>query len=403
LEDYAENFEMNVETQTLELNIPGVINLPADRISGRDSFAEQDWETRMGRVAQLVRHLFKVDHVLIRLVGADGNWIRMESGTPVPQKKDGNTLCDFTIVRDDILEVTDVDSDPRIQSKDLLNDTPELKSYVAHSLQNDTGEHVGVLCAWNAKPRKFTIEELALFEDVVYWVQREIMTAREYQRAVQIQRGLLPNQSIEIHGFDIKGYFRPANLISGDFYDWYECTNGMEFSLADVMGKGVGSAILAATVRAVLRAGSRDHSPGEAIGIAAEILEGDFIRSNSFVTLIHGRLNASSGVITYADAGHGLSLLIKKDGTLLQLTSENLPLGTGLSNQWEDKNISLESGDTFLTASDGILEISDYAMDQMGHIVNSSASAQEVVDQIAKLLAGRSIPDDVTVLVLRRM
>ena len=394
---------MNVETETLELNIPGVINLPADRISGRDSFAEQDWETRMGRVAQLVRHLFKVDHVLIRLVGADGNWIRMESGTPVPQKKDGNTLCDFTIVRDDTLEVTNADTDPRIQSKHLLNDTPELKSYVAHSLQNDTGEHVGVLCAWNAKPRKFTVEELALFEDVVYWVQREIMTAREYQRAVQIQRGLLPNQSIEIPGYDIKGYFRPANLISGDFYDWYECTNGMEFSLADVMGKGVGSAILAATVRAVLRAGSRDHAPGEAIGIAAEILEGDFIRSNSFVTLIHGRLNASSGVITYADAGHGLSLLIKKDGTLLQLTSENLPLGTGLSNQWEDKKISLESGDTFLTASDGILEISDYGMDQMGHIVNSSASAQEVVDQIVKLLADRSIPDDITVLVLRRM
>ena len=394
---------MNVETETLELNIPGVINLPADRISGRDSFAEQDWETRMGRVAQLVRHLFKVDHVLIRLVGADGNWIRMESGTPVPEKKDGTALCDFTLVRDDILEVTNVDTDPRIQSEDLLNNTPELKSYVAHSLQNDTGEHVGVLCAWNAKPRKFTIEELALFEDVVYWVQREIMTAREYQRAVQIQRGLLPNQSIEIPGYDIKGYFRPANLISGDFYDWYECTNGMEFSLADVMGKGVGSAILAATVRAVLRAGSRDHSPGEAIGIAAEILEGDFIRSNSFVTLIHGRLNASSGVITYADAGHGLSLLIKKDGTLLQLTSENLPLGTGLSNQWEDKKISLESGDTFLTASDGILEISDYGMDQMGQIVNSSASAQEVVDQIAKLLVDRSIPDDVTILVLRRM
>ena len=144
---------------------------------------------------------------------------------------------------------------------------------------------------------------------------------------------------------------------------------------------------------------SREH--WEDLGY--EILEGDFIRSNSFVTLIHGRLNATSGVITYADAGHGLSLLIKKDGTLLQLTSENLPLGTGLSNQWEDKKISLESGDTFLTASDGILEISDYGMDQMGQIVNSSASAQEVVDQIAKLLADKSIPDDVTILVLRRM
>jgi hypothetical protein len=402
LEDYAENFEMNVETQTLELNIPGVINLPADRLSGRDTFAEQDWETRMGRVAQLIRYLFKVDNVIIRLIGADGNWIRMESGTPVPQKKDGKNLCDFTLVRDDVLEVTNVDTDPRIESKELLNDTSELKSYVAHSLQNDTGEHVGVLCAWNVKPRKFTVEELALFEDVVFWVQREMMTAREYQRAVQIQRDLLPDQSIEIPGYDIKGYCRPANLISGDFYDWYKCTNGMEFSLADVMGKGVGSAILAATVRAVLRAGSRDHSPGEAIRIAAEILKGDFIRANSFVTLIHGRLNASSGEITYADAGHGLSLFIKKDGTLLQLTSENLPLGTGLSNQWEDRKISLESGDTFLSASDGILEVSDYDMHQMGHIVNSSASAQEVVDQIIKLLADRSIPDDITVLVLRR-
>jgi hypothetical protein len=406
LENYAPDFKLTPSTASEGLQIPGVINLPPEGVSKWELSAEKEWEARLGRVAGLVRHLFGVDNVFIRLVGADGNWIRMESGSPLFQRKNGEMLCDFTLNRDDTLQVSDVDTDPRIASKELLNDASELKSYVGHSLESDTGEHIGVLCAWNVQPRTFNEDELALFEDVVFWVQRELMTAREFLRAAKIQRGLLPNHSIELPGYDIKGYFLPANLISGDFYDWYESTGGMEFSLADVMGKGVGAAILAATVRAVLRAGSRDHSPGVTVGIAAEILDRDFISSNSFVTLVHGRLDAASGVVTYADAGHGLSLLIKRDGTFFRLASFNLPLGTGLSNKWEENTVSLEPGDTFMSVSDGILEIFDGTLDgihQMGYIVNSSKSAQEIIDQIAKLAADKSMPDDIAVLVLRRM
>lgn len=397
---------MTAPTASLGLQIPGVINLPPEGVSKTELSAEKEWEARLGRVAGLIRHLFGVDNVFIRLVGADGNWIRMESGSPLFQDKNGENLCDFTLVQDDIIQITDLDSDPRIESKELLNDMPELKSYVGHALESDTGEHVGVLCAWNVKPRTFSKEELALFEDVVFWVQRELMTVREFLRAAQIQRGLLPSHSIELPGYDIKGYFKPAQLISGDFYDWYKNTSGMEFSLADVMGKGVGSAILAATVRAVLRAGSHNHSPAVTVEIAAEILDRDFISANSFVTLIHGQLDAASGVVTYVDAGHGLSLLIKRDGTFFRLASFNLPLGTGLSDKWEENSISLEPGDTFMSVSDGILEIFDGSLDgihQMGYIVNSSRSAQEIIDQIAKLAADKSMPDDIAVLVLRRM
>jgi len=83
---------------------------------------------------------------------------------------------------------------------------------------------------------------------------------------------------------------------------------GATFTLADVMGKGVGAAIIAATVRAVLRADSKHLQISDALRETAEILKEDLEVAGTFVTLFHARLNTETGALSYIDAGRGLTI-----------------------------------------------------------------------------------------------
>jgi hypothetical protein len=73
--------------------------------------------------------------------------------------------------------------------------------------------------------------------------------------ARSIQQSLLPNMTSEIEGFEIAGWNRPADQTGGDYYDWQVLPNGtVVVELADVTGRGIGPALLAAVCRAYARA-----------------------------------------------------------------------------------------------------------------------------------------------------
>ena len=209
---------------------------------------------------------------------------------------------------------------------------------------------------------------------------------------------------MSLPGFEVAGACAPALAVGGDFYDWYRVSEGAAFTLADVMGKGIGAAIIAATVRAVLRAGSWHDDISEAVVAAAVVLEVDLEEAGSFVTLFHARLNIESGLVRYVDAGHGLSLFIRAAATTERLTFLGLPLGAGVDLTWQEQGVTLAPGDTLVSVSDGVLDLFDgtlASLDDAEKIARDSTSAQAMVDALIAR-AGRNAPDDVIVIVVRR-
>jgi serine phosphatase RsbU (regulator of sigma subunit) len=197
----------------------------------------------------------------------------------------------------------------------------------------------------------------------------------------------------------------PAKFVGGDFFDWYPIQGGIAFTLADVMGKGVGAGIVAATVRATIRT-ARDEGDVElAVDRAARALAEDLREADSFVTLFHARLNAADGRLSFVDAGHGLSVIVDPDGAAHRLESGDFPLGTVRSVGWHQQEVVLERGATLVSFSDGVLDLYDgtlASVDRVGAIVAASSTAQDVVDEIARLARSQEATDDVTVVAIRR-
>ncbi|MDQ0754253.1 PP2C family protein-serine/threonine phosphatase [Arthrobacter sp. B3I4] len=227
----------------------------------------------------------------------------------------------------------------------------------------------------------------------------------ELSRAAQIQRFLLPKNAAPLSGYQTAGACIPSKAVGGDFFDWYVIEDGLGFTLGDVMGKGAGAGMIAATTRAVIRSARNSADPVTALTLTQDCLATDLSQAGSFATLFHARLRASDGRILFSDAGHGLTLVIRSNGTWERLSSGNLPVGLLPDSRWDSLETRLHPGDMIVSFSDGVLDLFDgtlAAVDEIGKIAVTASSAKDLVDSVRWLAQGSSNPDDVTVLAVGR-
>ncbi|MCF4121095.1 SpoIIE family protein phosphatase [Antribacter sp. KLBMP9083] len=238
-------------------------------------------------------------------------------------------------------------------------------------------------------------------------VMRDVTAERqELRRAALVQASLLPTRPPNLPGYDLAAQVVPAGSVGGDFYDWQEVAGGVVVTLADVMGKGTGAAILAATTRSVLRSQQEDDDVVATVIAAERALSEDLANSGAFVTIVRTRLHASSGRLTHADAGHGLSFLIRADGTTDRLVATGLPLGIAVDVPRTARHAVLAPGDVLLILSDGVLDAAGGSIADLRPlepVVRSATSATEVVERVLKAVAAQGTQeDDLTVVALRR-
>ena len=226
-------------------------------------------EERFDRITRLAKQLFGVETAAISLIDHDRQWFKSKVGLEPQETPRSVAFCDVTIRESENFTVPDASLDARFHNNPLVTGDPNIRFYAGYPLETASGERVGALCIFDPKPRKFTAAEAVQLRDLALWVQKEMVIEDELARAAQIQKGFIPKQPEETFGYDGAGGCAQARVIGGDFYDWYPVKEGGDFTLADVMGKGMGAAIIAATVRAVLRTGSRSDDIVSSIKTAA--------------------------------------------------------------------------------------------------------------------------------------
>ncbi|MET1086592.1 MAG: SpoIIE family protein phosphatase [Arthrobacter sp.] len=227
----------------------------------------------------------------------------------------------------------------------------------------------------------------------------------ELSRAAQIQRFLLPTEAAPLPGYETAGACMPSKAVGGDFFDWYAIEGGLGFTLGDVMGKGAGAGMIAATTRAVIRSARKSENPATAMTLTSDCLATELSQAAAFATLFHARLRASDGRVLFSDAGHGLTLLVRADGSWERLASRELPVGLLPEATWSSFDVHLGPGDMIVSFSDGVLDLYDGtlgAIDEIAKIARGARSAQELVNAVRKRASRRANPDDVTILAVRR-
>ncbi|HEY3926888.1 MAG TPA: SpoIIE family protein phosphatase [Candidatus Koribacter sp.] len=190
--------------------------------------------------------------------------------------------------------------------------------------------------------------------------------ALEYdlQLAAQMQTQLLPLES-SVKGWEVAYHFRPARIVSGDYFDLINDDHGgLYFILADVAGKGIGAAMLTASLRAVFRA---LIPTADCMGMLLEHANRLFCESamsGQYATLVFGHVKAGGGV-EMANAGH-LPVLLAREKSVDVLESTDLPFGMFCSQQFTVQRTQLQPGDTLVLYTDGISEAQNASGEEWG-------------------------------------
>jgi serine phosphatase RsbU (regulator of sigma subunit)/ketosteroid isomerase-like protein len=206
---------------------------------------------------------------------------------------------------------------------------------------------------WSASSVGPIVEDLAQEIRKREHVEQELLVAR------RIQQAALPKEVPELEGWQISPLYRPAWEVGGDFYDFHLLLEGrLGVVVGDATGKGVPAALVMSTTCGMLQLAAQEldsSSPSELLRQVNEALLAR-IPSNMFVTCFYAILDSKSGSLMYANAGHDLPYLRRRNGYAEELRARGMPLGLMSGTGYEEKETVLEAGEAALFYSDGLVE-----------------------------------------------
>jgi serine phosphatase RsbU (regulator of sigma subunit) len=252
---------------------------------------------------------------------------------------------------------------------------------------------------------------------MVHLAQERIERERieqELEVARRIQQASLPKEVPTLEGWHIASFYQPAREVGGDFYDFHLLSEGrVGLVVGDATGKGVPAALVMSTTCGMLRLAAQSYSsPAEMLQRVNEALF-PYIPTNMFVTCFYGVLDPKSGHLSYANAGHNLPCR-RHDGQADELRARGMPLGLMPGMAYEEKEAMLETGDSVLFYSDGLVEAHDpqrremFGFPRLRRLVGEHSGADgSLIDPLLSELSGFvgerwEQEDDITLVTLRR-
>jgi serine phosphatase RsbU (regulator of sigma subunit) len=193
-------------------------------------------------------------------------------------------------------------------------------------------------------------------------VEQELSIGRE------IQAQLLPTAPVELGEFRIDAHSEPATEVGGDFYNFFPVGGGRwAVLLGDVAGKGIPGALCMAVISSLVE-GLSETAPAGGHVSPAELLARANTRAHPklrplrmFATALIVLIDTAEGTITLANAGQTPPILWRAGHDPEFLRIGGLPLGARPQTSYTEERLSLQAGDVWILATDGLLDQADPA------------------------------------------
>ncbi len=261
----------------------------------------------------------------------------------------------------------------------------------------------------------FYIPSILILLWIVMLELRDKLVVREEMevgRAVQL--ALLPERNPELPGWSIWLVSRPANDVGGDLADYLPLEDSrLGLSLGDVVGKGLGAALLMAKLQATLRAIAPESRSLAELGARTNRIFCRDCGPGRFATLIYAELAADSNTLRILNAGHPSPVVVKANGVDIP-PSVSLPIGVAPDATYVEQRLELDSGDLAVLYSDGVTEASNregaFFGEQRLHALLPALrnlKAEEVgariIEEVGRFVGDARPSDDISLIVLQRV
>ena len=259
--------------------------------------------------------------------------------------------------------------------------------------------------------------------------------------AHDIQQGLLPSPRPNWPDLDVICYTQPAREVGGDFYTYYTFDTRLQrnkkryaLAIGDVSGKGMPAALLmtislASFKNIITQAYSLNKLITDLVTKPYSLskfltdLDKDIAfytaatRQNCamvYIEITKSNTADESTILRAVNAGCLAPIIRRSDGTIVLVDVGGLPLGVGLSDHlgYQEKVLSLTSGDLVILASDGVVEANNnaramFGFDRLEQAVargpqtSAEAMLEHLKGEIAAFVGNTEPHDDITLVVMQ--
>ncbi len=339
------------------------------------------------RVAEVVRDTLHVDQVAVLLAGHGGMTPAYETGTRMVEELRLPLRSRDRVVGELVLG----------QKK---SEEPYSKSDVR--LLETVADQAGI-----------AIENNEMAQTIAKEAGQRERIQRELEIAKEIQERLFPQKLPTVAGVEYSGYCRPAMSIGGDYYDFYSLPgDGLAIAIGDVSGKGVGSALLMASLQGSLRSLTAQGTNDLSVTLErVNQLIHDVSPGSKYATFFYAQYDSASRNLSYVNCGHCEPFVIR-GSEVLPLSDGGPVIGLFPQAKYQQSEIALMPGDLLVGYTDGFSEAMNASEEEWGEgsvIAIARKHREQNPNQIIASLiadadaftAGAPQSDDMTVIVLR--
>jgi serine phosphatase RsbU (regulator of sigma subunit) len=189
---------------------------------------------------------------------------------------------------------------------------------------------------------------------------------KELEIGKRIQEELLPRAPLRGRFAEVGGVSVPAREVGGDFFNYFPPREDeVAVVVGDVSGKGVGAALLMASLQATIRARLGAERDLARLVDALDREAGSEEPLAPYYTLFLALLGPT-GRLRYVNAGHNTQLVLRREGHTEWLGSVGRPPGLYPGGGYEERCVEMRDGDALFLFTDGLVEAEDEGGEPFG-------------------------------------
>jgi len=249
---------------------------------------------------------------------------------------------------------------------------------------------------------------------------------RDLVEAKKLQQSLVKERYRNFGTAEVSLLLRSSGHVGGDLVGFFPVSKTqIGLYSIDVSGHGITSALMTARLAGFLSGATpdqnlalrQDDSGGYIARSPAAVAEHlnrivlEEMETEHYFTLMLAHIDLTTGVVTATQAGHPYPAIQRADGTVEYCGTGGLPVGLIPGADFEDFQITLNSGDRMLLMSDGITECPDKSgsmLEEKGvtELLNRNVNVrgnrflESLMWDLTQYAGDQDFPDDISAVLL---
>lgn len=236
----------------------------------------------------------------------------------------------------------------------------------------------------------------------------------------QLQQTLLPQQDINLEGYDIDACYISAKQVGGDYYEIVPISeSNAGLVMGDVSGKEIQGAILMTIFRTLINVFATEHKSSKECLSRINKFLATRLKRGKYITAFYGVLDSKQHKLNYCSAGHGPAMVFREDRNEIEkINAPGIALGFDggpiFDEKIQEQSLELNKGDRLVIYSNGVIDVRNIngaslseswleSFSQENAKLSSREWIQRFMLELTKFQQGATLDDDITIITLKRL